>query len=399
VPIGSVRHVFSQLLRSGKLRRRLAMPTQVTAQEAPAEEVGQAGDDDPGQSNRLVFLLKMLVFNTLQIETDADAPWTLPALCSGVTGGGGSPAAKESSAGGGGRPSRTHVWKGVTPSHLPGDMRGNALVGRFVDVWWGGDAKFYRARVTGFNATARATRYADGAAGTHLLLYDNGLRVIEHLEGNGEPHLWALVEGGEGEGMPPPLTAEELDVSYSGPPSDAGDEDMADVDLSGSSDDDDDDDAPPPLRVTLRGPSGCMPVGSIGTAAYEARAAVAAAATAAASEQEGRRAGWLVLMRVVLPAVVAATPEAVAAVAAVTAVPAPRRTSSWGGTLRSFGRSTACGTQQRFLSTLRQTRHTCSSIPWTVCRRTSNWQCTTGEWQRGRRDRRRQQQRWLRRRR
>ena len=226
VPLGNVRHAISVLLRSGRLRRRLAS-TAMMAKGSTA------------------YMLKMLVLNTLQVENDDAAPWSLPPL----------------SKGGDGEGSRSHVWKGVTPYALASTC-GASLVGRKVEVWWPGDACFYPARVTGFNERERATGYEDGAKGTHVLLYADGMRAIEHLEGAGEPQLWRLLPD---DGSEYDLPEEEYDPCV--PLEDEDEEE-----------EEDDDDAPPPRMVTIRGPKGCMPVGSIGTAAYEARAEARAAA-------------------------------------------------------------------------------------------------------------------------
>ena len=65
-------------------------------------------------------------------------------------------------------------------------------MGKRVDVWWNGDGAFRAASVTGYNAERGATGYSDAAAGTHVLRYDSGLRVLERLEFGGEPQLWRL---------------------------------------------------------------------------------------------------------------------------------------------------------------------------------------------------------------
>ena len=281
VPLGTVRHTVSSLLRSGRLRRRLANPSFAAGK---AEKT-------------TAYYLKMLVLNSLQIEDDEGAPWCLPKV---EEDGGMMAAAKaakaaakeaakaaakaakdddDDSRSASSKSSqsddeddeeevtpaeRMHVWKGVTPPHLP-SLRGVGLVGRKVEVWWSGDATFYPALVTGYNERPKATGYADAGMGTHMLLYESGLRCIEHLEGPGEPLVWRLLEE-DGTTQPPrdlpddvfdPSVEEEMEVAMQ--------EDDSEEE------DDEDDDVPPPIMVTLKGPEGCMPVGTIGTAAYKAR--------------------------------------------------------------------------------------------------------------------------------
>ena len=71
-----------------------------------------------------------------QVESDADAPWTMkPEEAHGDR-------------------YRSHVWKGLTPPFLP-RIRGAKLVGRHVEVWWDGDGRFYEATVEKFSTHAR----------------------------------------------------------------------------------------------------------------------------------------------------------------------------------------------------------------------------------------------------
>jgi hypothetical protein len=51
----------------------------------------------------------------------------------------------------------------VTAPMLP-ELRGAALVGRRVEVWWAADRAFNAATVTGYNDRARATGYVRAAA-------------------------------------------------------------------------------------------------------------------------------------------------------------------------------------------------------------------------------------------
>ena len=277
VPLGAVRHTMSQLLRSGRLRRRLVTPAQMKLTTTTHADEGSGGEQaDAGGGT--AYALKMIILNTIQVESDEGAPWAL--------------AAPE--AAGADDSARTHVWKGVTPMTLP-QVRGAALVGKRVDVWWAGNGCFFPAYVTGYNARRRGTAYTDGAAGTHVLLYDNGLRAIEHLETAGEPQLWRLLDGGESVLADEEMDPEVVDDRFSGGVTGAVIEEM-EVEMEMVESDGDDDTEPPKL-VTIRC-KGCMPVGSVGTAAHAARkeaveaAAAAKAATAAeaAAEAEAKAA-------------------------------------------------------------------------------------------------------------
>ena len=270
LPLGHVRMAIAALLRSGKLRRRLAS----AAHLADKGSVGHT--------------LQMLVLHSLQVESDADAPWTLPPL--GADAAAAAADAGEAEAGdappeGGGAPAgaASHVWKGVTPSAVPG-VGGASLVGRMVDIWWGGDCCFYRARVTGFNAVRRATGYRDAAAGSHVVVYEqSGLRCVEMLEGVGEPLVWRLVPesddphaGGGGGGGGVELDEVVLDAATADDDEEEAEGDVDDGEAAlaadGSKDEEGDEGEGVP-RVTIKC-GGCLPVGSVGTAAHAARAKV-----------------------------------------------------------------------------------------------------------------------------
>jgi hypothetical protein len=258
VPLGPVRGALTSLLRQGKLRRRLA-----------------AADDERHLVNdgSVAYHLRRLVLNTLQVEPDEGAPWTLTPWADDMHAG-------TSAATG----VREHVWKGVTSSRLP-SLQGAALVGRTVCIWWGGNGAFLPARVTAYNATKSAVGDVDGAPGSHVLVYGFGLRAIECLEGPGEPQLWRLASEAEaaalqheldGAGVvtdePPPP---EGSLFCARRPNEDEDEEGAREDEEGAQSEDDEGDEDgelPPVRVTLRC-HGCVPVGSRGTAAYAARRA------------------------------------------------------------------------------------------------------------------------------
>lgn len=292
VPLGNVRQVMSQLLKSGKLRRILAC--------APTPATSSASASVAGSST--AHALKMLVLNSLQVEPDEGAPWAIPA--GGGSGGASSGDGSEDGGGDGGKtngsdgegvgsgetvgsgrgPRRTHVWKGATPSQLP-SLSGAALVGRRIEVWWGGDGVFHPAVVTGYNEWRCATGYVDASAGTHVLRYDNGMRTIESLEGDGDPQLWRLTEA-EGGAEATSVPEEELDPTIDdategeegeeGEEEGGGEEEGDDVEMD-VAEADDEEEAAPPVRVLLVC-RGCEPVGTIGTAAYEARKQARAAA-------------------------------------------------------------------------------------------------------------------------
>ncbi|KAL1495372.1 hypothetical protein AB1Y20_016747 [Prymnesium parvum] len=130
----AIRQSLIGLLRSGRVRRRLT--------------VGQPHGDTTAEA-----ALALLVLNTLQVESDIAAPWSL-------------------------RP-REAVH-----------ARGAALVGRRVEVWWEGDGTFHSAAVEAYNETGGAF----GRGKTHTVVYSDGLRCEEDLEGPGEPALWRLLE-------------------------------------------------------------------------------------------------------------------------------------------------------------------------------------------------------------
>ena len=71
-----------------------------------------------------------------QVESDVDAPWTLQPQ----------QAADDRH--------RVHVWKGLTPPHLP-RLRGPKLVGRRIEVWWDGDGRFFGATVEAYSTRAK----------------------------------------------------------------------------------------------------------------------------------------------------------------------------------------------------------------------------------------------------
>ncbi|KAL1521940.1 hypothetical protein AB1Y20_021588 [Prymnesium parvum] len=152
LPWALVRHSLSLLLRSGRVRRRLVSAPMLT---------------DGGTESAL----RMLVLNALQVKPDDDAPWALR------------PAEPEEE--------RALVSKGLTPPHLP-HRRAAQLVGCRVQVWWEGDGAYHSAVVESFNEHDK--QWGDDCpAGSHVLRYDNGLRVVESLEGDGEPQHWRLV--------------------------------------------------------------------------------------------------------------------------------------------------------------------------------------------------------------
>ena len=255
VPLGPVRGALTSLLRQGKLRRRLA-----------------AAERHLVNDGSVAYHLRRLVLNTLQVEPDEGAPWTLTPWADDMHAG-------TSAATG----VREHVWKGVTSNRLP-SLQGAALVGRTVCIWWGGNGAFLPARVTAYNATESAMGDVDGAPGSHVLVYGFGLRAIESLEGPGEPQLWRLASEAEaaalqheldGAGVvtdePPPP---EGSLFRARRPNDEEDDEGAREDEGARSEGDegDEDGELPPVRVTLRC-HGCVPVGSRGTAAYAARRA------------------------------------------------------------------------------------------------------------------------------
>ena len=155
-PFNAVRQALTGMLRTGRLRRRLASQPPVR----------------PGDT---ASALRALVLSNLQVEHDADAPWSLEAEVKGDD------------------ESRTHVWKGLTPSYLPRCRRA-ALVGRRVEIWWAGDGRFHAAKVTRY-----CRRDGDGGPdcdkGCHVVEYEGtGLCAIEPLEiGDQEPQQWRLV--------------------------------------------------------------------------------------------------------------------------------------------------------------------------------------------------------------
>ena len=264
VALGPVRGALTTLLRSGRLRRRLA-----------AAELHLSPD------GTVAYHLRRLVLNTLQVEADEGAPWALgpwraPA---GV---------HESDAA---AAAQRIVWKGVTPSVLPdASSRGAALVGRVVCVWWEGNGAFFAAKVSAYNAADSAVGDVDGAAGTHVLVYATGLRAVESLEGPGEPQLWRLASAAEAAELEAELEAEGIDTSEEPPPPEAlyrasratanggggggGDADGPPLAAAAghSCTEDEDDSELPPVRVTLRC-RGCLPVGSKGTTAHAMRQA------------------------------------------------------------------------------------------------------------------------------
>ena len=181
----AIRQQLARLLASGKVRRRI-----VTASGTVHGDTESA--------------LRMLIASSLQIDPDTHAPWSLspielsigrssgllPSLPSTRTGGGGS----ERSA-----------------QH---EHRGAALVGRRIEVWWEGDACFHVARVLAYHSDFGGGLKDGGALllaahgpgragllppGTHMVEYeDDGLRVLEDLDGPGDPQLWRLCQPEEG---------------------------------------------------------------------------------------------------------------------------------------------------------------------------------------------------------
>jgi len=158
IPYGAVRQGLIGMLRSGRARRRVRVPPAVL----------------PGDSESA---LRCLVLNTMQIDPDRAAPWSLELL--------GDSAASTAR--------RTHVWKGVTPHHLP-HVRGPRLVGRRIEIWWDGNLCFYPAIVR-HHAEVNEQYGCDCGKGMFIVEYAGGLRAIEDLEGPySEPQQWRLLD-------------------------------------------------------------------------------------------------------------------------------------------------------------------------------------------------------------
>lgn len=169
-----VRSSLAGLLKSGRVRRRLV----------PAVR-GRQGDTEAA--------LRLLVVSSMQIDPDPHAPWTLSALD-------GDHASLNDAS--------NSVWDtdALAPSLHTHDHRGEALVGRQVEVWWDGDAMFHLATVLAYNTVDILPRgctepRARIPARTHTLEYEaDGLRTIEDLDGTGEPALWRIVAAPSGGG-------------------------------------------------------------------------------------------------------------------------------------------------------------------------------------------------------
>ena len=291
LPVGQLRQALTSLLRQGRLRRCLARGDQI-------------------EHGSIASALRLLVLNTLQVENDDTAPWSVgtpstPPTVSDLPTADAPmpippPAAAVTDAP---QPARRHVWKGVTPPWLE-TMRGAQLIGEVIDVWWHGSQQFVQAAVVSYQPSAgpAALHCRDATPGTHLVVYQSGLRSVEHLEGPGEPLLWRLADGAAATFLRAQLAAAGHAVYPARAEVDDGSELLPDpyvrsvhrrVQPTGrpggwertwsgggggsveSDDDDDDDDDEPPIRVTLRC-EGCTPVGSRGTKAYADRLALKA---------------------------------------------------------------------------------------------------------------------------
>ena len=163
---GAIRQTLIKLLASGRVRRRL-----VTC-AAPTN-----GDTESA--------LRLLIMSSLQIDPDPQAPWSLEPIEHPPV----SPKATP-------LPGSMRVPDAIAPAApwMHHNFLGEALVGRSVEVWWDGDAMFHPATVVSYHEAPLGSFGMRGHIGArmHTLLYANGLRTVEDLEGTGEPRLWRL---------------------------------------------------------------------------------------------------------------------------------------------------------------------------------------------------------------
>ena len=171
----NIRSPLVKLLHSGRVRRRLV----TIPPGAPAR-----GDTDG--------ILQLLLLATLQIESEADAPWSLPPIEF-------LPLSSTTSA------DNVFLDPGSSSLHTH-DVHAEALVGRRIEIWWGGDAQFHTALVVSYH-TADERSWGgifDGLEGfansgplalRHTVEYEaDGLRTMEDLDGKGEPSLWRICD-------------------------------------------------------------------------------------------------------------------------------------------------------------------------------------------------------------
>ena len=169
VPYGAVRSSLLSLLRSGRARRILKVlpPPESAAEPGAAEAVA---DEAQADKAKLEMALRYLVLNTLQVEADYTAPWSLQP------------------------PEARPTMAVARPAARP---KGRQLLGRRVELWWGGDKAWYKALVSQLN-DFDGQWLEGGASGTHVVAYAaDGSRSNEDLDGPGEPKHWRL-QGEEG---------------------------------------------------------------------------------------------------------------------------------------------------------------------------------------------------------
>ena len=164
VPYGTVRSSLMSLLKSGRARRILKVlppPGSQPSEDGASSEDGGA----PSAAAKVELALRYMVLNTLQVEADYDAPWSL-------------------------QPAEERLELAV--ARRAAKPKKQQLVGRRIEVWWGGDKSWYRALISKYNEIEG--QWLDGAkAGTHVVLYEvDGLRAAEDLDGPGEPKFWRL---------------------------------------------------------------------------------------------------------------------------------------------------------------------------------------------------------------
>ena len=137
-----------------------------------------AADQAQAEKAKLEMALRYLVLNTLQVEADYNAPWSLQP------------------------PEARPTMAVARPAARP---KGRQLLGRRVEIWWGGDKAWYQAIVSQLNEFD-GQWLEGGAKGTHVVAYaSDGSRSNEDLDGPGEPKHWRL-QGEEGwdTDAPPP---------------------------------------------------------------------------------------------------------------------------------------------------------------------------------------------------
>ena len=166
-------HIRAPLIKhllSGRARRRIVVMPSASAQGSTET------------------VLQHLLLKTLQIESDVDAPWSLPPLTL-------EPISTQDHT----VPASATAMDSSLHMHA---YRAEELVGRRVEIWWAGDAQFHAALVVAYHRSYGPFDGLDGGALLrlrHTVEYEaDGLRMLEDLDGGGEPALWRLCSDGGG---------------------------------------------------------------------------------------------------------------------------------------------------------------------------------------------------------